>query len=50
MTVSTLAELKTAVSSSAAKVVLVSGTITGNEVVKVGSNTSILGKSGACEY
>ncbi|CAE6487699.1 unnamed protein product [Rhizoctonia solani] len=47
VTVSTLAELKTAVSSSTAKVVIVSGAITGNEVVKVGSNTSILGKSGA---
>ena len=25
------------------------GTITGNTVVKVGSNTSVIGKSGACE-
>ncbi|CAE6456897.1 unnamed protein product [Rhizoctonia solani] len=47
VTVTTLAELKTAVASNTAKVVLVSGNITGNEVVKVGSNTSILGKSGA---
>ncbi|CAE7207132.1 unnamed protein product [Rhizoctonia solani] len=47
VTVTTLAELKSAVSSNTAKVVLVSGSISGNEVVKVGSNTSILGKSGA---
>ncbi|CAE6484723.1 unnamed protein product [Rhizoctonia solani] len=47
VTVTTLAALKTAVSGSTAKVVIVSGTITGNEVVKVGANTSILGKSGA---
>ncbi|KDN34973.1 hypothetical protein RSAG8_11979, partial [Rhizoctonia solani AG-8 WAC10335] len=47
VTVTTLDELKTAVSSSDAKVVLVSGNITGNEVIKVGSNTSLLGKSGA---
>ncbi|KAG8728496.1 hypothetical protein FRC11_010938 [Ceratobasidium sp. 423] len=47
VTVTTLAELKNAASSNTAKVILVSGNITGNEVVKVGSNTSILGKSGA---
>ncbi|KAB5587847.1 hypothetical protein CTheo_8711 [Ceratobasidium theobromae] len=47
VTVTTLAALKTAVTGSTAKVVIISGTITGNEVVKVGANTSILGKSGA---
>ncbi|CEL54468.1 hypothetical protein RSOLAG1IB_07071 [Rhizoctonia solani AG-1 IB] len=47
VTVTSLAALKSAVSGNTAKVVIVSGTITGNEVVKVGSNTSILGKSGA---
>ncbi|KAB5594194.1 hypothetical protein CTheo_2410 [Ceratobasidium theobromae] len=47
VTVTTLSALKSAVSGSTAKVVIVSGTITGNEVVKVGANTSILGKSGA---
>jgi pectate lyase len=49
VTVTTLAALKSAVSGSTAKVVIISGAITGNEVVKVGSNTSILGKSGACK-
>ncbi|KAB5594198.1 Pectate lyase [Ceratobasidium theobromae] len=47
VTVTTLDELKTAVTGSTAKVVIISGSITGNEVVKVGSNTSVLGKSGA---
>ncbi|KAJ1309321.1 hypothetical protein OPQ81_004982 [Rhizoctonia solani] len=47
VTVTTLAALKTAVTGSTAKVVIISGTITGNEVVKVGANTSVLGKSGA---
>ncbi|KAL5636313.1 hypothetical protein ACGC1H_004952 [Rhizoctonia solani] len=47
VTVTTLAALKTAVTGNTAKVVIISGTITGNEVVKVGANTSILGKSGA---
>jgi pectate lyase len=50
VTVSTLAALKTAVTGSAAKVVIISGTITGNEVVKVGANTSLLGKSGASKH
>ncbi|CUA74065.1 hypothetical protein RSOLAG22IIIB_10942 [Rhizoctonia solani] len=45
--VTTLAALKSAVSGNSAKVVIISGTISGNEVVKVGSNTSVLGKSGA---
>ncbi|CEL61316.1 putative pectate lyase A OS=Neosartorya fumigata (strain ATCC MYA-4609 / Af293 / CBS 101355 / FGSC A1100) GN=plyA PE=3 SV=1 [Rhizoctonia solani AG-1 IB] len=47
VTVTTLDELKNAVTGNAAKVVVISGSITGNEVVKVGSNTSVLGKSGA---
>ncbi|KAG8723863.1 hypothetical protein FRC09_001442 [Ceratobasidium sp. 395] len=47
VTVTTLAALKTAVTGNTAKVVIISGTITGNEVVKVGANTSVLGKSGA---
>ncbi|KAH7343141.1 polysaccharide lyase family 1 protein [Rhizoctonia solani] len=49
VTVTTLAALKTAVTGSTAKVVIISGTITGNEVVKVGANTSLLGKSGASD-
>ncbi|CAE6458491.1 unnamed protein product [Rhizoctonia solani] len=47
VTVTSLSALKSAVSGNSAKVVIVSGTISGNEVIKVGSNTSILGKSGA---
>ncbi|KAJ7247062.1 pectate lyase [Mycena rebaudengoi] len=46
-TVSTLAALTSAVAGDAKKIVLVSGTITGNVVVKVGSNTSIIGKTGS---
>ncbi|KAG9119006.1 hypothetical protein FRC07_006190, partial [Ceratobasidium sp. 392] len=46
-TVTTLAALKAAVTGNTAKVVLISGTITGAETFKVGSNTSIIGKSGA---
>ncbi|CAE6474488.1 unnamed protein product [Rhizoctonia solani] len=47
VTVTTLSALKSALATTSAKVVIVSGTITGNEVVKVGSNTSVIGKSGA---
>ncbi|KAG8768882.1 hypothetical protein FRC12_005298 [Ceratobasidium sp. 428] len=47
VTVTTLTALKSAVAGNSAKVVLVSGTITGAEHINVGSNTSILGKSGA---
>lgn len=50
VTVTTLDALKTAVTGSTAKVVIISGSITGNEVVKVGPNTSVLGKSGASKY
>ncbi|KDR71150.1 hypothetical protein GALMADRAFT_271307 [Galerina marginata CBS 339.88] len=46
-TVSTLAALTAAVAGTAKKVVLISGTISGNTVVKVGPNTSIIGKSGS---
>ncbi|THH04606.1 hypothetical protein EW146_g10136 [Bondarzewia mesenterica] len=45
--VSTLAALTTAVSGDSKKIVIIDGTITGNAVVKVGSNTSVLGASGA---
>ncbi|CUA75264.1 putative pectate lyase A [Rhizoctonia solani] len=47
VTVTSLAALTSAVADDKAKIVYVSGTISGNTVVKVGSNTSILGKSGA---
>ncbi|KAF5309222.1 hypothetical protein D9619_012733 [Psilocybe cf. subviscida] len=47
VTVTSLAALTSAVADSSKKVVIVSGTITGNTVVKVGSNTSVVGKSGA---
>ncbi|KAG9077791.1 hypothetical protein FRC06_008713 [Ceratobasidium sp. 370] len=46
VTVTSLSALKSALTSGN-KVVLVSGTITGNEVVKVPANTSVIGKSGA---
>ncbi|PPQ74922.1 hypothetical protein CVT24_002999 [Panaeolus cyanescens] len=46
-TVSTLDALTAAVSGTGKKIVIISGTITGNTVVRVGSNTSVLGKSGA---
>ncbi|KAL0953619.1 hypothetical protein HGRIS_004826 [Hohenbuehelia grisea] len=42
-TVTTLSALKTAVTGDAKKVVRISGTISGNEVVKVGANTTIVG-------
>ncbi|KAF9448045.1 polysaccharide lyase family 1 protein [Macrolepiota fuliginosa MF-IS2] len=46
-TVSTLDALTAAVSGSDKKVVIISGVITGSAVVKVGSNTSIIGKAGS---
>ncbi|RPB14148.1 pectate lyase a [Morchella conica CCBAS932] len=46
-TVSSLAALKTAVADDVARIVVVTGTITGNEAVPVGSNKSILGSGGA---
>ncbi|KAL1747305.1 polysaccharide lyase family 1 protein [Schizophyllum fasciatum] len=45
--VTSLEELAAAVEGSEAKIVIVSGTITGNEVVRVGSNTSVLGAAGS---
>ncbi|KAG8688816.1 hypothetical protein FRC11_004721 [Ceratobasidium sp. 423] len=47
VTIATLNALRSAVSGNSAKVVLISGTIRGAETVKVGSNTPIIGKSGA---
>ncbi|KDR74283.1 hypothetical protein GALMADRAFT_211890 [Galerina marginata CBS 339.88] len=46
-TVSTLDALTAAVAGTSKKIVLISGTITGNTVVKVGNNTSVIGKSGS---
>jgi pectate lyase len=46
-TVTSLAALTSAVAGSAKKIVVISGTITGNTVVKVGPNTSVVGKAGA---
>jgi pectate lyase len=46
-TVTTLDALTSAVAGANKKIVIISGTITGNTVVKVGNNTSIVGKSGA---
>ncbi|KAL1672970.1 polysaccharide lyase family 1 protein [Schizophyllum commune] len=46
-TVTSLDELAAAVEGSEAKIVIISGTITGNEVIRVGSNTSVLGAAGS---
>ncbi|KAI5118608.1 hypothetical protein M0805_008039 [Coniferiporia weirii] len=46
-TVSTLDDLTSAVSGDDPKVVIISGTITGDAVVKIGNNTSVLGAAGA---
>ncbi|KAF8920745.1 polysaccharide lyase family 1 protein, partial [Mucidula mucida] len=46
-TVTTLSALTSAVSGTAKKIVIISGTITGNTVVKVGSNTSVIGAAGS---
>jgi len=48
--VTSLEELIAAVEGTDAKIVIIDGTITGNEVVRVGSNTSILGNPGASEF
>ncbi|KAG8822643.1 hypothetical protein FRC17_009500 [Serendipita sp. 399] len=45
--VSTLAALKTAVSGNSAKIVVITASLSGNEVVSVGSNTSLYGASGS---
>lgn len=47
VTVTTLAALTSAVTGDTAAIVLVSGTITGSAVVKIGSNKSVIGKAGA---
>ncbi|KAL5526161.1 hypothetical protein ACEPAG_7499 [Sanghuangporus baumii] len=46
-TVTTLDELTDAVASDDPKIVIIQGTITGNDVVRIGSNTSVLGAAGA---
>ncbi|KAG6915665.1 hypothetical protein DXG01_010495 [Tephrocybe rancida] len=46
-TVTTLAALTAAVTGDAKKIVIISGTITGNTVVKVGANTSVIGAKGS---
>lgn len=46
-TVTTLSALTSAVAGDSPKIVIISGTLTGNAVVKVGSNTSVLGAPGA---
>ncbi|KAF8894266.1 polysaccharide lyase family 1 protein [Mucidula mucida] len=46
-TVTTLDALTSAVTGSDKKIVVISGTITGNTVVKVGSNTSVIGAAGS---
>ncbi|KAJ7166796.1 pectate lyase [Mycena filopes] len=46
-TVSTLAALTAATAGNAKKIVLISGTITGDAVVLVGSNTTVIGKTGS---
>jgi pectate lyase len=47
-TVTTLEELTAAVEGSEKKVVIISGAITGDTVLRVGSNTSIIGAAGSC--
>ncbi|KAF8665558.1 hypothetical protein AX16_000017 [Volvariella volvacea WC 439] len=46
-TVSTLEALTSAVTGTAKKIVVISGTITGSAVVRVGSNTSVIGLRGS---
>ncbi|KAJ6513504.1 pectin lyase fold/virulence factor [Mycena vulgaris] len=46
-TVTTLDALTAAVTGNTKKIVLISGTITGNAVVEIGSNTSVIGKTGS---
>ncbi|KAF8665573.1 hypothetical protein AX16_000031 [Volvariella volvacea WC 439] len=46
-TVSSLSALTSAVSGTARKIVVISGTITGNTVIRVGSNTSVIGLRGS---
>ncbi|EJD53916.1 polysaccharide lyase family 1 protein [Auricularia subglabra TFB-10046 SS5] len=46
-TVNSLSALTSAVSGGAKKIVIISGTISGNTVVKVGSNTTVIGQKGS---
>ncbi|KAF8320456.1 pectin lyase-like protein, partial [Clavulina sp. PMI_390] len=46
-TVTTLDALTSAVTGDTAAIVVISGTITGNTVVKIGSNKTVVGKAGA---
>ncbi|KAK1218183.1 hypothetical protein PQX77_019142 [Marasmius sp. AFHP31] len=46
-TVTSLSALTSAVAGSGKKVVIISGTITGNTVVRIGDNTSVLGAAGS---
>jgi pectate lyase len=48
--VKALEEFKKAVTGDDKNIVIVDGTITGNEVVKTESNKTIIGRSGASEY
>ncbi|KAG8822642.1 hypothetical protein FRC17_009499 [Serendipita sp. 399] len=45
--VSTLAALKTAVTGNAVKRVVITASLSGNEVIRIGSNTSVYGASGS---
>lgn len=47
ITVTTLDALTSAVAGDTPAIILISGTITGDTVVKIGSNKSVLGKAGA---
>lgn len=49
-TVTTLDALTAAVTGDTPAIVIISGTITGNVVVKVGSNKTVVGKKGAGEF
>ncbi|KAJ3735985.1 pectate lyase [Lentinula guzmanii] len=46
-TVTTLDELTSAVTGNSSKIVIIEGTITGDDVVKVGSQTTVIGASGS---
>ena len=50
MTVTSLSALQSAASGTDKKIVIISGTISGNTVVNVGSNKSIIGKKGSGEF
>lgn len=47
-TVTTIDALTSAVTGDTAAIVYISGTLTGNTVVKIGSNKTVLGKAGSC--